>query len=85
LIILFSSLFSLGSLLLYRQMRVMRLSAIVIEPRALLYAGPSTTYQQVGLLAEGCEVRVDRNHQNFCKIKTKDQFGWVERSALGFI
>ena len=85
LIMLFVSMFLLGGLLLYRQIRVMRLSAVVIEPRVVLYAGPSTTYQQVGVLVEGCEVRVDRNRPDFCKVKTKSQFGWVERSALGFI
>lgn len=85
LVTLFACVFVFGVFLIYRQIRAMRLSAIVIEPKVILYAGPSTTYQQVGVLSEGYEVRVDRQRQDFCKIKTKNQFGWVARSALGFI
>ncbi len=74
-----------GGLLIYRQIRAMDVHAIVIDVKALVYAGPSTTYQQVGTLIEGQEVFVDRQRQDFYKIRAKDQFGWVERKALGII
>lgn len=85
LILLFISLLVSVGLLLFRQIRSMRLHAIVVEQNATLYAGPSTTYQQVGVLLEGREVFVDKQRQDFCKVRTKGQFGWAARSALGFI
>ena len=85
LLTLFISVLASGGMLLHRQVRMMRVNAIVIESHVTLYAGPSTTYQQVGDLAQGVEVLVDRQRQDFCKIKTKNKFGWVTRASLGFI
>lgn len=74
-----------GGLLIYRQVRALYVRAIVIDNKALVYTGPSTTYQQVGKLIEGCEVLIDRQRQDFYKIRAHDQIGWVERKSLGVI
>jgi uncharacterized protein YraI len=57
----------------------------VIAPKAVLYSGPSTTYQQIGVLPEGLNVRIERQRQDFYKIRAKGQFGWVEHTTLGVV
>lgn len=74
-----------GGLLIYRQIRGMYAHAIVLDKKMTLYAGPGTTYQHIGALVEGREVRIDRQRQDFYKIRAKEQTGWVERKALGVI
>lgn len=74
-----------GGLLLYRHVRGMYLRAVVIDSQAVIYSGPSTTFQQIGVLAEGQEVRIDKQRQDFFKIRAQGQFGWVARGALGVI
>lgn len=85
LLMLFSWLVVFGGLLMYNQAYVLHPRAIVIESGVTLYSGPSTTYQKIGVLPEGCEVRVDKQRQDFCKIKKKNLTGWVVRNSLGFI
>jgi hypothetical protein len=82
---LFAWIIIFGGLLLYNQVHAFRPHAVVIESRVMLYSGPSTTYQQLGVLPEGSEVRVDKQRQDFCKITRKKLSGWIVRSALGFI
>lgn len=80
-----SGMFVMGGLLLYRHIHAMHLRAIVIERQVTVYSGPSTTYQQVGVLTEGQEILIDKQLQDFLKIRTKGQFGWIARSAVGVI
>ena len=74
-----------GGLLLYRHIHATRLRGIVIESKAILYSGPSTTYQQIGFLPEGLTVNIERQRQDFYKIRTKGQFGWVAHKDLGIV
>lgn len=85
LVLLFSFVVLLGALILYNQVRRFYPRAVIVDQSATLYSGPSTTYQKLGVLPEGSEVCVDKQRQDFCKVKKKGASGWIVRSALGFI
>lgn len=74
-----------GGLLLYRHIQANCLRGVVIVPKAILYSGPSTTYQKIGELPEGLAVRIERQRQDFYKVRTKGQFGWVAHTTLGVV
>ena len=77
--------FTNGGLLLYRHIQATQLRGVVIVPKAILYSGPSTTYQKIGELPEGLAVRIERQRQDFYKIRTKGQFGWVAHKTIGVV
>lgn len=85
LVILGFFVFTLGGLLVFRHIHATRLRGIVLDKNTILYSGPSTTYQQIGTLPEGFAVNIERQRQDFYKIRSKGQFGWVIHTALGII
>jgi tetratricopeptide (TPR) repeat protein len=86
LITFFGCIIMLGALLLWRQTNALQMRAIVIEPKGItLHSGPAASYQKIGSLPEGSELRIDQQRDDFCKVRSHTQFGWVARSTLGFI
>lgn len=77
--------FTLGGLLLFRHIHATRLRGIILEQNTILYSGPSTTYQQIGKLPEGFAVNIERQRQDFYKIRSKGQSGWLAHTTLGII
>ena len=85
LLVLFFFIFACGGVLVYHHILLSHVYAVVTEASSDIYSGPSTTYQKIGVLKKGDEVRVDVQERDFYKVSTYTWSGWTTRSNLGII
>ncbi len=82
---LFCLVVACGGFLVYRHNLLSHTYAVVLEASSDLYSGPALTYQKIGQLKEGDEVRVEAQERDFYKVGAHGWSGWIARGKLGII